>query len=206
MTNNQSSTVLLRAYTLAKAKRYGEAEALILSDNEISKTAPAIDLLARLRIEQNDRIEAHRLWEELLATHPNYLPARQALKYFDHKPSVFTKRRCIIGGMILLFIIGIVIGMKISFNRVPQEKTPIVYAWETFPRYTDLQVLQSHRGTIKRIFVSSHLFAEAKAAARRQNLLEILTHSLDLKPECIYFAQHESNASPERVTLTIETH
>lgn len=206
MANNQSSTLLLCAYTLAKAKRYAEAEAMILSNAEVAKTPPAIDLLARLRVEQGDLIEARRLWEDLASTNPDYLPARNALKNFDIKPSWFTKKRCFIGAMILLFLGGLFLGRYFyKAEPLPQAPLPQTYTWATFPRFNDLQSLQIHKGKIKRISISSHLFADPSALARRQNLLDILTHLLDVQSHQIYFAQNTPNAAPEAVVITIET-
>ncbi|MGN0887020.1 MAG: hypothetical protein ACI4RT_08515, partial [Candidatus Spyradenecus sp.] len=65
MSSNQTKVALLCAYTLARAGHYGEAEALILSDGELSKTTEAMDLLARIRAEQGDEGEARRLWQEI---------------------------------------------------------------------------------------------------------------------------------------------
>lgn len=207
MTNNSnSSTVLLCAYTLAKAKHYAEAEASILSHPEIAKTPPALDLLARLRIEQNDFIEARRIWEDLLSTHPNYMPARNALKHFDTKPSKIKKTHLIIGAMLLLFGLGLFLGRSLTTSRIPHVPTPIVYTFDTFPRYDELQQLQKHRGKIERISISSHLFANPTALARRNNLMESISHLLDLAPHSIYFAPNISTASPEAITLLVETH
>ncbi|MDO5461943.1 MAG: hypothetical protein Q4F99_00425 [bacterium] len=203
MANNyQSSTLLLCAYTLAKAKRYAEAEAMILSNAEISKTAPAIDLLARLRIEQGDIIEARRLWEELTATHPDYLPARNALKHFETKSTCFTKKRCVVIAMFLLLGLGIFIGHML--NSQPKIPTPQVYTWATLPRYVDLQYLNSHKGNVKRLSITSNLFADPTALARRQNLIDTLTYLLKIEPHQIYFAQNTPEASADVVVITIE--
>ena len=43
---SNAKTALLCAYALASARRYAEAEALILSEPEAAKTAEALDLLA----------------------------------------------------------------------------------------------------------------------------------------------------------------
>lgn len=212
MANNQSATVLLRAYTLAKAKRYSEAEALILSDAEVVKTPPAIDLLARLRFEQKDLIEARRLWEELLSSYPQYTPARRALKHFDRKSRWLTQRRLTALIALLLSLLCVGLGMYLQHLRAPTPTqapltppAPITYVWETLPRYADLQALSPHRGNIKRILLSSHLFAEPKAIARRQNLLESFTYALGLAPQHIFFAEADPSDPQERVTLMIET-
>jgi hypothetical protein len=214
MANNQSATVLLRAYTLAKAKRYSEAEALILSDSEVVKTPPAIDLLARLRFEQKDLIEARRLWEELLSTYPHYSPARRALKHFDRKSRWLTLGRLTVFIIVLLALLCVGLGMYVQSLRAPTPtpleaplapSTPITYTWETLPRYVDLQALSPHRGKIKRILLSSHLFADPKATARRQNLIESFTYALGLEPQQIFFAEASASDPQERLTLIIET-
>lgn len=203
MTNNQrNSTLLLCAYTLAKAKRYAEAEAMVLSNLEIAKTPPAMDLLARLRIEQGDNIEARRLWEELTATYPDYLPAQQALKYFDTKPSKITKKHCLIVAMLLLFGLGIFVGRLFNAPALP---TPHTYQWSTLPRYVDLQSLQQHKGNVQRLSIKSHLFADPTALARRQNLIDSICHLLAIAPHQIYFAQNTPDASADAVIITIES-
>lgn len=207
MATNRAKTALLCAYTLAKAGRYSEAEAYLLSQPEIAKTPVALDLLARLRVEQHDTIEARRLWEELSHTHPSYLPARAALKNLNKRPAFFTRARlcflAIIVGIAGAFALGLMMAPFLG-TSVPPPPSTMVYQWETLPRLYDLQPLTVHRGKVKRISVASHLFAEPKAFARRQNLIEALQALLALEGHQLFFGEAHPEAGPEAVQIEIE--
>ncbi len=205
MATNQAKNALLCAYTLAKAGRYSEAEAKVLSEPEISKQPAAIDFLARIRIEQGDVIEARRLWEELTISHPTYLPARLALKHLNKRKPLFTRKRiAIILGLFLLsaaFMLGFSLAPMTAKEVTPQTHS---YQWETLPMLSDLQTLTVHRGNVRRVYVSSYLFADPKALASRQNLIEALCFLLTIDAHQIYFAQGQVEMSLEDVLIELE--
>lgn len=205
MATNQAKHALLCAYTLAKAGRYSEAEAKVLSEPEISKQPAAIDFLARVRVEQGDVIEARRLWEELTISHPSYLPARIALKNLNKRPPIFTRKRVtfIFSTLLLVgaFLLGFFLSPKPKENVVPPT---ISYQWETLPMLSDLQALSIHRDKVQRVYVSSHLFADPKALASRQNLIEALRYLLAIEAHQVYFAQGQLEKTLEDVLIELE--
>ena len=112
---NNARTALLCAYTLATAKHYAEAEALILSDTDVAKTPEALDLLARIRAEQGDVAEARRLWQEIVSLDPDNKSARRALRNLGKPPRRWWMKIVVAAGKRLAALtVGLGVGLVVG--------------------------------------------------------------------------------------------
>ena len=169
MASDNAKTALLCAYTLACAKQYAKAEGLILSDTELAKTPEAMDLLARIRVEQGDLAEARRLWQEIQSLHPEHRPSQLALRNLDKPPRV-----------------GFLLG-AFFMHREPDRIA--TFDWSTLPNRQALQQLEQYRGKAVRITLGSEYLSDPKRSAHRAVLTDMVSQALGVKPECVFLAQ-----------------
>ena len=186
MVNDNAKTALLCAYTLACAKQYAKAEGLILSDTELAKTPEAMDLLARIRVEQGDLAEARRLWQEIQALHPEHRPSQIALRNLDKPPRKQRDRLWLTLGGAMLLIGGILLGLFFAHREPDHIAT---FDWPTLPNQRALQQLGQYRGQAVRVTLGSEFLSDPKRTANRAVLTELVSQALGVKPECIFLAQ-----------------
>lgn len=186
MSSSNTKVALLCAYTLARAGQYGEAEALILSDGELAKTAEAMDLLARIRAEQGDVAEARRLWQEIQLRHPEHQPSREALKNLGRAAFPFPwKAMCLLLAPLTLGM-GMVIGALLRSPPETWEKT-----WGGIPRQVELDELQAHRGRVDKVLLSSGFFADPARVTNRALLSQMVAEALNVPEQAIFIGAGE---------------
>ncbi len=199
---NNSKVALLCAYTLASAGRYEDAEGLLLSDVEVSKTPEAMDLLARIRTEQGDRAEARRLWQEILSVHSGHEPSRRALRVLDKSPYRFSCRTLwwmsIIGTFLVSFILG---GWLFAGSSAPEV---VAVRWERMATGDDLAALEPYRGKVARVVVASSFFDQAKNIAQRSVLRELLASALGLTEDAVLMGAPAAGTPGETIDLELQ--
>lgn len=197
MSSNQTKVALLCAYTLARAGHYGEAEALILSDGELSKTTEAMDLLARIRAEQGDEGEARRLWQEIQLIHPEHAPSRKALKALGKTAFVMPwKALCLL--LVPLFLAaGMVVGFLLAERKGDWQVT-----WEGIPRTEELKALEAYRGRTERVLISTRFFSVPERLGHRALLSAYIADAVGVPPEAVFIGD-APEATGERITLTL---
>ncbi len=197
MSSNQTKVALLCAYTLARAGHYGEAEALILSDGELSKTTEAMDLLARIRAEQGDEGEARRLWQEIQLIHPEHAPSRKALKALGKTAFVMPwKALCLL--LVPLFLAaGMVVGFLLAERKGDWQVT-----WEGIPRTEELKALEAYRGRTERVLISTRFFSVPERLGHRALLSAYIAEAVGVVPEAIFIGDAPETAG-ESITLTL---
>lgn len=197
MSSNQTKVALLCAYTLARAGHYGEAEALILSDGELSKTTEAMDLLARIRAEQGDEGEARRLWQEIQLIHPEHAPSRKALKALGKTAFVMPwKALCLL--LVPLFLAaGMVVGFLLAERKGDWQVT-----WEGIPRTEELKALEAYRGRTERVLISTRFFSVPERLGHRALLSAYIADAVGVPPEAVFIGD-APEATGERISLTL---
>lgn len=197
MSSNQTKVALLCAYTLARAGHYGEAEALILSDGELSKTTEAMDLLARIRAEQGDEGEARRLWQEIQLIHPEHAPSRKALKALGKTAFVMPwKALCLL--LVPLFLAaGMVVGFLLAERKGDWQVT-----WEGIPRTEELKALEAYRGRTERVLISTRFFSVPERLGHRALLSAYIADAVGVPPEAVFIGDVPETAG-ESITLTL---
>lgn len=198
---NKAKTALLCAYTLARAGQYAEAEALILSHDELSKTPEAIDLLARIRIEEGDEAEARRLWQSIQTIYPEYQPARNALKVIGKRQFRFRWWILAVIALPICFALGLLMGTSPFFTRA-QERT-VCIDWETLPTAAKINELSAYKGTTARVCVTSHFFATPDKLFSRAILTEYIGQALELPPEAIFIGSAPEDFAPEAIRVEL---
>lgn len=197
MSSNQTKVALLCAYTLARAGHYGEAEALILSDGELSKTTEAMDLLARIRAEQGDEGEARRLWQEIQLIHPEHAPSRKALKALGKTAFVMPwKALCLLLAPLFLAA-GMVVGFLLAERKGDWQVT-----WEGIPRTEELKALEAYRGRTERVLISTRFFSVPERLGHRALLSTYIAEAVGVAPEAIFIGD-APEATGESITLTL---
>lgn len=197
MSSNQTKVALLCAYTLARAGHYGEAEALILSDGELSKTTEAMDLLARIRAEQGDEGEARRLWQEIQLIHPEHAPSRKALKALGKTAFVMPwKALCLLLAPLFLAA-GMVVGFLLAERKGDWQVT-----WEGIPRTEELKALEAYRGRTERVLISTRFFSVPERLGHRALLSTYIAEAVGVVPEAVFIGD-APEATGERITLTL---
>ncbi len=197
---SNTKVALLCAYTLASAKRYSEAEELLLSDGELAKTIEAMDLLARIRSEQGDTAEARRLWQEIQTLHPEHVPSRKALRNLGKCPRVFPWRLFLSVGIPLILLIGACLGFWVS-NARQQAQTVV---WPGIPTGEMLQTLHDYQGRVGRVLVSSHFFSQTDHLKQRAVLTRLIGEALDLPASQLFIGEGCPEQSQETIILTLE--
>ena len=197
MSSNQTKVALLCAYTLARAGHYGEAEALILSDGELSKTTEAMDLLARIRAEQGDEGEARRLWQEIQLIHPEHAPSRKALKALGKTAFVMPwKALCLLLAPLVLAA-GMVVGYLLAERKGDWQVT-----WEGIPRAEELKALEAYRGRTERVLISTRFFSVPERLGHRALLSTYIAKAVGVAPEAVFIGDAPETAG-ESITLTL---
>lgn len=197
MPNNNTKVALLCAYTLARAARYGEAEALILSDSELAKTTEAMDLLARIRAEQGDEGEARRLWQEIQLIHPEHEPSRKALKALGKTAvEVPWKALCLL--LLPLVLAG---GMVVGALLRSRERGWQV-EWESLPRAAELEALSAYRGKVAQVLISTRFFSKPERLGNRALLTDYVAAAVGVAPEAVFIGQAPEEAG-ERIRVTL---
>ena len=197
MSSNQTKVALLCAYTLARAGHYGEAEALILSDGELSKTTEAMDLLARIRAEQGDEGEARRLWQEIQLIHPEHAPSRKALKALGKTAFVMPwKALCLLLAPLVLAA-GMVVGYLLAERKGDWQVT-----WEGIPRAEELKALEAYRGRTERVLISTRFFSVPERLGHRALLSTYIAEAVGVAPEAVFIGDAPETAG-ESITLTL---
>lgn len=198
--SNDTKTALLCAYTLACARHYSDAESLILSDAELSKTTEAIDLLARIRAEQGDLSEARRLWQEIQAVHPEHEPSRLALKNLGKPRKRTSCKACLALGVPALLIVGFLLGALLLPGRV-REKTVL---WQKLPTALELNALQEgHGGKVGRVLVASDFFSKPENLRQRAVLTQFLCSALGIEPSDLFIGAGAPGQKPEAIVLKL---
>ena len=197
MSSNQTKVALLCAYTLARAGHYGEAEALILSDGELSKTTEAMDLLARIRAEQGDEGEARRLWQEIQLIHPEHEPSRKALKALGKAAFVMPWKALCLLLTPLFLAAGMVVGYLLAERKGDWQVT-----WEGIPRAEELEALEAYRGRTERVLISTSFFSVPERLGHRALLSTYIAEAVGVAPEAIFIGDAPETAG-ESITLTL---
>lgn len=198
---SNAKRALLCAYTLARAKQYSEAEALLLSDDELSKTSEAIDLLARMRMEEGDVAEARRLWQSIVTVDPNYKPAIVALKLMDRKPICISRKTILCGLLTFVFLLGVLVAAVIPWKA--SENAPLAtFSWERIPTRAMLSELSPYKGKATRVCLSAHFFADPTRVAQRAILTDVLAETLGLPKTAIFIG--EAPVAMEENALAVE--
>ena len=198
---NRAKVALLCAYTLARARQYSEAEALILSHEELSRTPEAIDLLARIRMEEGDIPEARRLWQGIQTNYPEHEPSRVALKMIG-KPQMKV-RWALVWASLLPFVlgIGVLLGLFLQTNAVPQR---VVVDWDRLPSQATLDTLSVYRGKATRVNVASRFFVDPEKVVSRALLTELMAQVLDLPESAIFLGDAPAELSDEMIRVELE--
>lgn len=197
---NNAKTALLCAYTLAKAKQYAEAEALILSHEELAKTPEAIDLLARIRLEEGDEAEARRLWQSIQAVYPEHAPSRTALKLIGRRPFKINWVSILAVLLPVLFFVGFLLGSSIT--KAPQPYVTTVQ-WDKIPTQAKLDALSKYKGDVKRVCIASHFFSDPDRIFSRQLLTEYVGKALDLPASAIFIGEAPEALGEEAITVDL---
>ncbi|MBR5592093.1 MAG: hypothetical protein IKW38_06145 [Kiritimatiellae bacterium] len=197
---NNAKTALLCAYTLAKAKQYAEAEALILSHEELAKTPEAIDLLARMRLEEGDEAEARRLWQSIQAVYPEHAPSRTALKLIGKRPFKIDWVSILSVLALVLFCVGFFLGSSIT--KAPQPNVTTVQ-WDKIPTQAKLDALSVYKGGVKRVCIASHFFSDPDRIFSRQLLTEYVGKALDLPASAIFIGEAPEALGEEAITVDL---
>lgn len=208
MASDNAKTALLCAYTLACAKQYAKAEGLILSDTELAKTPEAMDLLARIRVEQGDPAEARRLWQEIQALHPEHKPSRVALRNLG-KPSrgglwkAFAEagKWGVLAAFALASLLWVGLFLLFGLTRDPAEAEPDVrrvtdVTWAGIPTGRDLAALGHWKGQAGWAQLSSDFFADPARSAHRAVLTAMVAETLAI-PESRIFLGTAPDDAPE---------
>ncbi len=201
MASNSTKTTLLCAYTLAKAKRYAQAEELILSESEVAKTIEAMDLLARMRAEQGDLVEARRLWQEIQELHPEHKPSRVALRNLNKKAHTSTplSRLCTCA---IVTLVGLILGFILAsaITVAPPERY-VTLNWPEIPSAAHLDQLDAWRGKVSEVKLSSSFFGDASRINNRRVLVDFITERLDLTEDAIYIATSATSTLDVKLRL-----
>ena len=204
MPANNAKTALLCAYTLASARHYPEAEALILSDAELAKTPEAMDLLARIRAEQGDLPEARRLWQEIQALHPEHRPSRQALRHLGKRPHARAGRWL---GMAAAALVGLLAGASVAaaVARPPQAEPDLTATWRLpgIPTGQALADIAAHRGRTARVALRSDFFSDPARVAQRAVLVGMVSQAAGISPANVYLSQAPDGAPAGSFTVEL---
>lgn len=212
---NNSKVALLCAYTLAKAKRYADAEALLLSDHALTKTVEALDLLARIHAERGELAEARRIWQEIQTVHPEHEPSRRALANLGKAPRKNLWKGLTFAALIVGLLVGVLLGRMCTSapaeapEEEPPEPVPTVMKpgairWNGIPNSEQFALLQAYRGTVSRVLVSTDFFAEPKRVAHRAILAEMLGEALGIPKGAVFIGGGAPGESPETLLLELE--
>ncbi|MBQ9694326.1 MAG: hypothetical protein IJV69_06180 [Kiritimatiellae bacterium] len=198
---NNAKTALLCAYTLAKAKQYAEAEALILSHDELSKTPEAIDLLARIRMEEGDLSEARRLWQGIQTVYPEHQPSRIALKLMGHRQ--IKVRWAMVWACLLpfAFIIGMLVALVTGLSS-PVESVTIL--WDNIPTQAKVNALADYQGKVRRVYVASQFFSQPDKYISRAILTQMLAKRLDLPESAMFLGAATDDLSASAIRVELE--
>lgn len=213
---NNTKTALLCAYTLAKAKRYSDAEALLLSDSELTKTVEALDLLARIHAERGELTEARRIWQEIQTVHPEHEPSRRALANLGKAP----RRNCWKLIAFWTFLVGLLLGFGVGELLIekpeateqepvaeipePVPAEPAFVRWPGIPHAEQFELLKAYRGTVSRVLVSTDFFAAPERLGNRKLLVEYLCEALDVAPGAIFIGGGAAGEPPETIILELD--
>lgn len=197
---NNAKTALLCAYTLAKAKQYAEAEALILSHEELAKTPEAIDLLARIRLEEGDEAEARRLWQSIQAVYPEHAPSRTALKLIGKRPVKINWVSILAVLLPVLFCVGFFSGASIT--KAPQPYVTTIQ-WDKIPTQAKLDALSKYKGDVKRVCIASRFFSDPDRIFSRQLLAEYVGKALDLPTSAIFIGDAPEALGEDAITVDL---
>lgn len=204
MPANNAKTALLCAYTLASARHYPEAEALILSDAELAKTPEAMDLLARIRTEQGDLAEARRLWQEIQSLHPEHKPSRLALRALGKPPRAKAGRWL---GVAAAALIGLAAGalLAAAAARPPRAEPDLLATWRLpgIPTGQALADIAAHRGRAARVALRSDFFSEPARVAQRAVLVGMVSQAAGVSPANVYLSQAPDGAPAGSFTVEL---
>ena len=133
-------SVILRAYALLSQGEYEAAEQTLKSLNGVLNTPAGADLFARLRFEQGAEEEAHRIWEDIHRTCPEFLPAVSALEAFENPPHDEVAETCFCRKWKFISIAALAVLLVLSFflgeagNRAPLESPVQQVAQDALPK------------------------------------------------------------------------
>lgn len=197
---SNAKTALLCAYTLARAKQYSEAETLILSHEELSKTPEALDLLARIRMEEGDIPEARRLWQNIATVYPENKAASAALKVIGKRPLNIKWSFVWAALLPIALVAGLIIGMTLS-KTTPASLATIT--WDTLPTQAKIQALSAYKGSVKRVCLSSYFFATPDRLFSRTLLTEAISEALELPTSAIFIGEAPAELSDEAIQVEL---
>lgn len=197
---SNAKTALLCAYTLARAKQYSEAETLILSHEELSKTPEALDLLARIRMEEGDIAEARRLWQNIATVYPENKAACSALKVIGKRP--LRMKWNIVWAVLLPIVLlaGILIGTTLT--KAPPARLATI-TWDTLPTQAKIQELATYKGAVSRVCLSSYFFAAPDRVFSRTLLTEAVSEVLELPTSAIFIGEAPAELSDEAIQVEL---
>ena len=204
---NKAKTALLCAYTLARAKQFSEAEALILSHDELSKTPEAIDLLARIRMEEGDIAEARRLWQGIQAIYPEHQPSRVALKTMGRRQIKVKWTQVFAYLMPVVLIVGF--GVGVLFAKGSAEPLPVApktesVLWDRIPTQAKLDALKIYQGKVRRVLVTSEFFARPETQFARTVVTQAVAQNLAIPESAVYYGAATDEQGPDEINLELE--
>lgn len=204
---NKAKTALLCAYTLARAKQFSEAEALILSHDELSKTPEAIDLLARIRMEEGDIAEARRLWQGVQSIYPEHQPSRLALKAMGRRQVKIKWTQVLAYLMPVVLILGFGIGVlfaKSATAPAPAEPQMARVQWDRIPTQAKLDALKMYQGKVRRVLVTSEFFARPETQFARNVVTQAMAQNLAISESAVYYGAATEEQGPDEIHLELE--
>jgi hypothetical protein len=201
---SKAKTALLCAYTLARAKQFTEAEALILSHEDLAKTPEAIDLLARIRMEEGDESEARRLWQSILAIYPENESARAALKLMGKRPLHINWVAILAALLPAAFLLGGFLGATFLARTVTEVPHVFnVVEWETIPTQAKINELTPFKGATKRVCIASHFFSDPNKLFSRELLTDAIGKALDLPETAIFIGDAPESMSDTAIRVEL---
>lgn len=204
---NKAKTALLCAYTLARAKQFSEAEALILSHDELSKTPEAIDLLARIRMEEGDIAEARRLWQGIQSVYPEHQPSRVALKTMGRRQIKVKWTLVLAYLMPVVLMVGFGIGIlcaKGASEPLPAAPTMEHVVWDRIPTQAKLNALKVYQGRVRRVLVTSEFFSKPETQFARNVVTQALALNLAIPESAVYYGAATDEQGEDEIQLELE--
>jgi tetratricopeptide (TPR) repeat protein len=200
---NKAKTALLCAYTLAHAKQYAEAEALILSHEDLAKTPEALDLLARIRMEEGDEPEARRLWQSILTIYPENKAARAALGAIGKKPLRINWIAVLVALLPAAFLGGGFLGASFLARTATPPPQVVTVEWDNIPTQAKISELAPYKGATTRVCIASHFFSAPDKLFSRELLADAVGKALELPATAIFIGEASESMSDTAIRVEL---
>jgi flagellar motor protein MotB len=121
-----SQALLAKASALARRKQYAAAEA-VLADTPggVAASAPALDLLARIRAQQGRPADAARLWEQALEIDPGnegYRAGLRRIERIEARPR-WARKLWPLAAALLALLVALAVGLALWDQARDKEET-----------------------------------------------------------------------------------